>query len=90
MGKLFVRFGIEAPGRVNLKLDGKFQEVTLDSLSDEKLRQLYENGCRFVAPTPEGRAVLFPEEKPINVKKIVSTEKIEIKTLATSKKPIYK
>jgi hypothetical protein len=77
MGKLFQRKGIEAPGHVNLKLDGVFQEVYLDNLSDEKLEQLYLNKCRFVEPTPEGRKKLFPEEKPIEVKKIDVKEKLK-------------
>lgn len=68
MGKIFERYGINAPGRINLKLDGRFQTVVLDELSDEKLQQLYDAGCKYVRPTESGRKKLYPDEKPISTK----------------------
>jgi hypothetical protein len=66
----FERIGIKAPGRINLKLDGRFQTVALDDLSQDKLKQLYDNGCNYVGLTSEGRKKYFPDEKPITTKKI--------------------
>lgn len=67
MGLLFEIIGISSPGRVNIKLDGRFQTINLESLPDDKLQQLYENGCHFIQPTTEGRKIIFPDEKPIEV-----------------------
>ena len=61
MEKNFQRYGINAPGRINTKIGGRFREVVLDDLSDEQLEELYNNGCKYVEPTPEGRKKLFPE-----------------------------
>jgi hypothetical protein len=67
MGKLFERYGLNAPGRVNILLDGRFQTVAIDDLTDDKLQQLYENKCPYVQPTEEGRKILFPDEKKIEI-----------------------
>jgi hypothetical protein len=67
MGKLFERYGLNAPGKVNLLLDGRFQTVRLDDLEDDKLQQLYEKGCRYVKPTDAGIKKLYPNEKEIKV-----------------------
>lgn len=75
MGKLFERYGINAPGKINTLLDGHFQTVRLDDLTDEKLQQLYENGCKYVQPTEYGRKKLFPNEKAIEVSPVILTNK---------------
>jgi len=82
MGILFKRCGINAPGRLNTKLGGRFQEIALDSLNDEQLEELYNAGCTYVEPTAEGRKKLFPDEIPIEVKE---TPKINPKL---KKKPL--
>lgn len=75
MGKLFERVGINAPGRINVLLDGHFQTVALDNLPDDKLQQLYENKCSYVQPTAEGRKVLFPDEKQIEITPLTPKKK---------------
>ncbi len=71
----FQRCGIVAPGKINLKLDGRFQTIELDSQPEEKLRQLYDNGCQFVELTPEGRKEYFPDEIPITVSRTPKKKK---------------
>jgi len=76
MGELFERVGINAPGRINLLLDGQFQTVRLDDLPDDKLQQLYEKGCRYVQPTSAGIKKIFPDEKQIKIKEIKPLKEI--------------
>jgi hypothetical protein len=45
------RINIKAPGRMNILLDGRFQTVALDDLPQDKMKQLYDNGCSFVGIT---------------------------------------
>lgn len=45
---VYKRTNINAPGRMNILLDGRFQTVVLDELPQDKLRQLFENGCKYV------------------------------------------
>jgi hypothetical protein len=45
------RINIKAPGRMNILLDGRFQTVALDDLPQDKLKQLFDNGCSFVGIT---------------------------------------
>jgi hypothetical protein len=68
--KLFERININAPGRINLLLDSRFQTVTLDTLPQDKLQQLYENDCRYVGLTQEGKKKYIPKFKEITVKEI--------------------
>jgi hypothetical protein len=70
MGKLFKIVGIVEPGKVSLKLDGRFQEVNLYSLPDEKLKQLHDAKCSYVQATKEGMKEIFPAEKEIQVNPI--------------------
>jgi hypothetical protein len=44
----FKRININAPGRINLRLGGRFQEVAIDNLNDDQLAELYDNGCPYV------------------------------------------
>lgn len=61
---VYKRININAPGRMNLMLDGRFQTVALDQLPQDKLRQLFENGCKYVGVSSE------TPEKQITVKKL--------------------
>jgi hypothetical protein len=72
---LFERTGINAPGRVNAKLDGRCQEFCIDNLSQDQMKQLYEDGFPYVGLTAEGRKKYFPEEKPITTEKIKTPKK---------------
>lgn len=65
----FKRAKIDAPGKVNLKLDGRFQTIEIDNLAEDKLKQLYDNGCPYIELTPEGRKFYYPDETPIMVNK---------------------
>jgi len=51
---VYKRININAPGRMNILLDGRFQTVVLDELPQDKLRQLFENGCKYVGVSSEG------------------------------------
>lgn len=54
--------GIQPPGRVNLRLGGRFQEVNLHDLSQQQLAELYAAGCEFVRVTeaPESKSTVTP------------------------------
>jgi hypothetical protein len=67
MSKLFFLNGIASPGRVNLIGLGT---VNLEDLSDDKALELYKKGCPYLAPTPEGFKILYPDAKPIQVSSI--------------------
>jgi hypothetical protein len=74
MDKLFERTGIKAPGRMNILLDGRFQTVALDDLQDDKLEQLYNNGCPYVKRT-ENFYKSLPKEEKIEMKDIKVKDK---------------
>jgi len=65
--ELFRLTGIQWPGRVDLYKRGV---VKLAELSDEEAMALYKEGIPYLEPTPQGRKILFPDEKPIEVKLI--------------------
>ncbi|MEI7597275.1 MAG: hypothetical protein WCK02_16115 [Bacteroidota bacterium] len=68
MAIYFNRCNISAPGRINTKLDGQFQTIAIDNLNDKQLEQLFNNGCKYVELTSEGRKKYYPDENPIEVK----------------------
>jgi len=74
MSQLFERTGIKAPGRMNILLDGRFQTVALDDLPDDKLEQLYNNGCPYVKHT-ENFYKSLPKEEKIEMKDIKVKDK---------------
>lgn len=53
MAGKYHRIIINPPGRINLRLRGRFVTVTLDTLSQGDLKELYDNGCQFVGYTDE-------------------------------------
>ncbi|KKU87400.1 MAG: hypothetical protein UY18_C0036G0003 [Microgenomates group bacterium GW2011_GWF2_47_9] len=59
--------GILYPGRVDIHKRGI---VVLGNISDDLAEQLWKEGCPYLEPTPAGRTVLYPGEKPIEVKPI--------------------
>lgn len=63
--------GISSPGTVDLFKIGK---VNLEDLPEEKLDELYKNGCPFLELSPEAREAANPNEP-------------EIKTAEVPKKP---
>ena len=67
---LFERKGINAPGRVNAKLNGRCQEFCIDNLTQEQMKQLYEDKFPYIGLTAEGRKKYFPDEKTITTDKI--------------------
>ena len=75
MGLLFERFGINPPGRVNILLDGRYQEVSLDNLPDDKLKQLYEGGCPYVRPTDAGMRKVAKESGAVKTNQIQHASK---------------
>lgn len=60
------RINIKAPGRMNILLDGRFQTVALDDLTQDQMKQLFDNGCSFVGIT-------YGEEFSKNFSPIVTT-----------------
>ncbi len=66
--KFFISL-LKSPGRINVMLDGRFQTVNLDDLSQDKLQQLFDNGCPYVVFSDEGSANYLPAKK-ITTKKI--------------------
>jgi hypothetical protein len=70
--KLFRLTGIQYPGRVNLYKRGT---VELADISDELAMVLYKEGIPYLEPTPEGRKILFPDEKTIEVKTFKEPDK---------------
>lgn len=86
MAEYFKRKGIKAPGRVNVKLAGRFSEVCLDHLQDSQLKELYESGFPYVEPTEEGRKKFYPEAKEISIKVVSSAGNIENAASSETKK----
>lgn len=72
MSKLFYLNGIKSPGRVNLKDLG---DVNLEDISDEMALKLFNEGCPFLVPSPEGFKVLYPDLKVISVEKLAPKKK---------------
>ncbi len=68
---VYKRVNINPPGRINLKLDGRFQTVVLDDLPQDKLRQLFENGCKYVGvdDATEAKQITVKELKITSDKK---------------------
>ncbi len=59
---------------MNILLDGRFQTVALDDLPDDKLEQLYNNGCPYVKRT-ENFYKSLPKEEKIEMKDIKVKDK---------------
>jgi len=59
---------------MNILLDGRFQTVALDDLQDDKLEQLYNNGCPYVKRT-ENFYKSLPKEEKIEMKDIKVKDK---------------
>lgn len=78
--EMFNITGIMHPGRINVKVDGRFMDVELYKASDEVLGKLYADGCPYVVLTPEEFMKRNPTLNNIEIKKI------DIKKPATSKK----
>ncbi len=70
--KLFRLTGIDYPGRVNLYKRGT---IELADISDELAMILYKEGLPYLEPTPEGRKVIFPGEKTIEVRTLKEPDK---------------
>lgn len=60
-------FGLKHPGRINARLNGRFQELRIYELSETQLEQLYNDGCPYVRKTAE---TVAPEAKKIEVKEL--------------------
>ena len=73
MANGFFRSVLRPGGRINTKLDGRFQTVVLDELTQDKLQQLYDNGCPYVELTNEGGVNYLPTRK-ISMRKIKGTK----------------
>lgn len=65
--KYFKLKGIQPPGRVDLKGHG---EVALANISDELAEKLWKEGLPYLELTDAGRKKFYPDEKPIQVKKV--------------------
>jgi hypothetical protein len=74
--------GIEHPGRINVKVDGRFKDVDLYEASDEVLEKLYADGCPYVVLTPEEFLKRNPTINNIEIKRI------DIKKRAKSAKQV--
>lgn len=74
--------GIEHPGIINVKVDGRFTDVPLYEASDDVLEKLYADGCPYVVLTPEEFMKRNPTLQNIEIKKI------DIKKRSTSKKHV--
>lgn len=61
--------GIKEPGKVNVRLNGKFRTIELYTASQEVLEELYKDACPYVdlSPTEKFKA---SGVKPIVVKSI--------------------
>lgn len=75
--KYFKLKGIQPPGRVDIKGRG---EVALENISDDLAKQLFDEGIPFLELTDVGRKKYFPNEKPIEVKKVISKKNKNSKT----------
>lgn len=60
--------GIMEPGRVNVYLHGRFQDVNLCEQSDEILKVLHDDGCPYIQKTPEAIIAESPQKPKIEVK----------------------
>lgn len=62
--------GIQPPGRVNMRLGGRFQEFNLCDLTQEQLAELHSSGCQYVKETdaPETKSTVSPPRK-VEIKK---------------------
>jgi len=78
MGKKFNIRGIAEPGKINVKLDGRFTDVDLYSASDETLEKLYADGCPYVCLSPSEFMKRNPHLQSIDVKKINIEKKSRI------------
>ena len=70
----YERIKIKAPGRINVRLGGILQEISIDNLTQKQLKELYENGCRYVGIKGE-----ISSEKKIEVKDINKNVKTNFK-----------
>jgi hypothetical protein len=52
MAKFIIR-GIAQPGRINVKIDGRFRDIELHNVPDEILDKLYADKCPYVELSPE-------------------------------------
>lgn len=49
----YIISGIAEPGMVNVKVNGRFQTISLYSASEEVLCELYEQECPYVKLQPQ-------------------------------------
>jgi hypothetical protein len=78
--QLFNLVGIAAPGRCDIRLNGRFQIVELSELSDKELIQLFRDGCPYIEPTPAGIKALYPDLKPIVTESLGSQPAVPTET----------
>jgi hypothetical protein len=67
MGKFNI-IGIKEPGRINVKLNGRFQDVELYRTSDEILQKLYDDKCPYIQLSPEEFLKRNPDLEKIDIK----------------------
>jgi len=73
MSRLFLLNGIKSPGRVNLLKHGT---VNLEDLPDDIALEIYQAGCPFLIPSPEGKALLYPDVVQVTGEGIETVEKV--------------
>lgn len=56
------------PGRVNVLLNGRFQDVNLFELDEVSLAKLHEDGCPYIQKTPEAVLAADASKPKIEVK----------------------
>lgn len=69
MGK-FKIIGIQEPGRINAKVDGRFTDVELFKASDEVLEKLYQDKCPYIELSPKEFLKRNPDVHKIDIKPI--------------------
>jgi hypothetical protein len=60
--------GIKEPGRVNVFLHERFQDVNLCELDEVSLAKLYEDGVPYIQKTPEAVLAADASKPKIDVK----------------------